>query len=153
MPGNCIRRGGGGELFQHRQEHRFGRGRTLHRALGYVTIKPDLSRGRGQPPKAESIVRPTEAGRKAQEIWRPLEKTLSQRGGGAARRLLPLSSPFLEVPSECCERYGYSSGNGGGGAMTNENIWAHYSAANPGAREAVSAIISRLRKLPMIILY
>ena len=39
---------------------------------GYITIKPDLSHSRPKPPKADWIVRPTAAGRTAQEIWRPL---------------------------------------------------------------------------------
>jgi hypothetical protein len=46
---------------------------------GYVTIKPDLSRGGAKPPKAEWIVRPTEAGRRAQEIWRPLVGIIEDR--------------------------------------------------------------------------
>jgi hypothetical protein len=46
---------------------------------GYVTIKPDLSRGRAILPKADWIVRPTEAGRRAQEIWQPLVGVIEDR--------------------------------------------------------------------------
>lgn len=46
---------------------------------GYITIKPDLSRARTKPPKADWIVRPTEAGRTAQEIWRPLIGVIEDR--------------------------------------------------------------------------
>lgn len=49
------------------------------RRWGYITIKPDLSRGRTKPPTAEWIVRPTEAGRAAQEIWRPLIGVIEDR--------------------------------------------------------------------------
>jgi DNA-binding MarR family transcriptional regulator len=54
---------------------RTARARTNFRGMrrwGYITIKPDLSSGRKKSPKANWIVRPTEAGRAAQEIWRPL---------------------------------------------------------------------------------
>lgn len=53
---------------------------------GYITIRPDPSSGRPAPPKAEWIVRPTEAGRNAKETWRPLtgevEERWKQRFGG-----------------------------------------------------------------------
>lgn len=46
---------------------------------GYVTIKPDPSRGRAKPPKADWIVCPTEAGQTALEIWRPLIGVIEDR--------------------------------------------------------------------------
>jgi hypothetical protein len=60
---------------------------------GYVTIKPEWSRGRAKPPKAEWIVRPTEAGRRAQEIWRPLVGIIEDRwkerfGSGQVEQLI-----------------------------------------------------------------
>lgn len=46
---------------------------------GYITIRPDLSRALAKPPKAEWIVRATEAGRTAQEVWRPLIAIIEER--------------------------------------------------------------------------
>ena len=44
---------------------------------GYITIRPDSAASRSKP-KAEWIVRPTPAGRAAQEIWRPLLAEIEQ---------------------------------------------------------------------------
>jgi hypothetical protein len=75
---------------------RAARARTNFRGMrrwGYVTISPDLSSGRTKPPKAEWIVRPTAAGRAAQEIWRPLIGVIEDRwkqrfGGKQVERLI-----------------------------------------------------------------
>jgi len=61
---------------------RIARARTNFRGMlrwGYITIRPDLSRARTKPPKADWIVRPTETGRTAQEIWRPLIGVIEDR--------------------------------------------------------------------------
>lgn len=46
---------------------------------GYITIKPDPSSADTKPPKANWIVRPTEVGRTAQEVWRPLIGVIEDR--------------------------------------------------------------------------
>ena len=46
---------------------------------GYITVKPKLSGARAKPARADWIVRPTKAGRTAQEIWRPLIGEIEDR--------------------------------------------------------------------------
>jgi DNA-binding MarR family transcriptional regulator len=46
---------------------------------GYITMKPDLSRAPSKRPKADWIVCPTQLGRTAQEIWRPLIGVIEDR--------------------------------------------------------------------------
>ena len=61
---------------------RIARARTNFQGMvrwGYITVKPKLSGARAKPPKADWIVRPTEAGQTAQEIWRPLIGVIEDR--------------------------------------------------------------------------
>jgi DNA-binding MarR family transcriptional regulator len=46
---------------------------------GYVTVTPDPADRRPTPPPGDLVVRTTAAGRRAQEVWRPLPAEVSQR--------------------------------------------------------------------------
>ncbi len=46
---------------------------------GYVVVEPDSADSRTAPPRADWVVRPTAAGRKAQTVWRPLAGVIEQR--------------------------------------------------------------------------
>lgn len=45
---------------------------------GYVVVGPDPTDSRTEPPRSDWVVRPTRAGRKAQEVWRPLADVIEQ---------------------------------------------------------------------------
>jgi hypothetical protein len=49
------------------------------RRWGYVTIGPDPDDPRRKPPARDHLVVPTEAGRHAQAVWRPLPETIEAR--------------------------------------------------------------------------
>jgi DNA-binding MarR family transcriptional regulator len=46
---------------------------------GYIVIKPDPADTRLKPPRRDWMIRATPAGRKAQEVWRPLFGTIERR--------------------------------------------------------------------------
>ena len=46
---------------------------------GYVTVGPDPADQRPAPPRRDWIVRPTRAGRRAQEVWEPLAGSIEGR--------------------------------------------------------------------------
>jgi DNA-binding MarR family transcriptional regulator len=46
---------------------------------GYVTVGPDPADGWPAPPRRDWIVRPTRAGRRAQEVWEPLAGVVEDR--------------------------------------------------------------------------
>ncbi len=46
---------------------------------GYVTVEPNPADTRPKPPRRDWVIRATPAGRKAQEIWRPLFGTIEER--------------------------------------------------------------------------
>ncbi|HSS91763.1 MAG TPA: hypothetical protein VLL69_20810 [Streptosporangiaceae bacterium] len=46
---------------------------------GYVTVGPDPADGRPAPPRRDWIVKPTRAGRRAQEMWEPLAGLIEDR--------------------------------------------------------------------------
>ena len=46
---------------------------------GYVVVEPDPADARPKPPRSAWLVRPTAAGRKAQEVWRPLFGEIESR--------------------------------------------------------------------------
>lgn len=46
---------------------------------GYITMAPDPSDPRTEPPRGEWLVRPTRWGRVAQEVWRPLDAAIEAR--------------------------------------------------------------------------
>ncbi len=46
---------------------------------GYIAIEPDLTDGQSKRPRPNAVIRPTRAGRKAQEIWRPLFDLIEAR--------------------------------------------------------------------------
>lgn len=46
---------------------------------GYLTVRPDPADRRAKPPASEWVVRPTEPGRMAQEIWSPLGGEVEER--------------------------------------------------------------------------
>jgi DNA-binding MarR family transcriptional regulator len=61
---------------------RRARTRTNFRGMvrwGYITVKRDPTDTRPKPPRAEWIVRATEAGQNAQKIWRPLFTAIEKR--------------------------------------------------------------------------
>ncbi len=46
---------------------------------GYLVVKPDPADPRPKPPRSAWVVRPTVAGRKAQDVWRSLFGVVEQR--------------------------------------------------------------------------
>jgi DNA-binding MarR family transcriptional regulator len=46
---------------------------------GYIVVEPDPVESRPKRPRPDAVVRPTPAGRKAQEVWRPLSGVIEQR--------------------------------------------------------------------------
>lgn len=46
---------------------------------GYIVIEPDPADRRPKPPRSDWLIRATPAGRKAQEVWRPLFSTVEKR--------------------------------------------------------------------------
>jgi DNA-binding MarR family transcriptional regulator len=46
---------------------------------GYVTVAPDPADAWPKPPRSDWVVRPTPAGRRAQNVWRPLGGVIEQR--------------------------------------------------------------------------
>jgi len=46
---------------------------------GYIVIQPDSADSRRKPPRRDWVIRATPAGRKAQEVWRPLFGTIEKR--------------------------------------------------------------------------
>jgi DNA-binding MarR family transcriptional regulator len=75
----------------------------------YVDVEPDPADERPKPPRRDWIVRPTRAGRRAQQLWRPLAATIETRwqerfGSAEIDRLrsvlLTLTEEFdVELPS------------------------------------------------------
>jgi hypothetical protein len=64
---------------------------------GYVTVAPDPADGRAKPPRRDLVVRPTPAGRQAQQVWQPLAGEIEQRwrdrfGAGVDRLRASLSA-------------------------------------------------------------
>jgi len=53
-----------------------------HEKVGYVVVEPDPADDRPEPLRSDLVVRPTRAGRKAQEIWQPLADEIEQRWQG-----------------------------------------------------------------------
>lgn len=50
--------------------------------MGYVVAEPDPADDRPEPLRSDLVVRPTRAGRKAQEMWQPLADEIEQRWQG-----------------------------------------------------------------------
>ena len=46
---------------------------------GYVVVEPDPADRRPKPPRPDWLVRPTQGGRRAQEVWRPPAAVIEQR--------------------------------------------------------------------------
>jgi DNA-binding MarR family transcriptional regulator len=46
---------------------------------GYIVVEPDPADGRAKPPRSDWVIRATPAGRKAQEVWRPLLDGMEKR--------------------------------------------------------------------------
>ncbi|MGA8763502.1 MAG: MarR family winged helix-turn-helix transcriptional regulator [Candidatus Sulfotelmatobacter sp.] len=46
---------------------------------GYIVVKPDPADNRRKPPRSEWVIRATPAGRRAQEVWRPLFGVIEKR--------------------------------------------------------------------------
>ena len=46
---------------------------------GYIAVEPDPADGRPAPPRRDWVVRPTPAGRRAQEVWEPLAGVIEDR--------------------------------------------------------------------------
>ena len=75
---------------------------------GYVVVEPDPADRRARPPRSAWVVRPTAAGQRAQQVWRPLAGLIEQRWqarfgadhmGSLTARLQALVSQFsLELP-------------------------------------------------------
>jgi DNA-binding MarR family transcriptional regulator len=59
---------------------------------GYVVLEPDPGDDRAEPPRRDWLIRPTVAGRQAQQVWRPLAGEIEERwqtrfGSGEFARL------------------------------------------------------------------
>jgi DNA-binding MarR family transcriptional regulator len=70
---------------------------------GYVVVGPDPGDGRPAPPRRDWIVRPTPAGRRAQEVWEPLAGIIEDRwrgrfGAGAITALRDALQALLNQP-------------------------------------------------------
>jgi DNA-binding MarR family transcriptional regulator len=52
------------------------------RRWGYIRIEPDTTGARSKKPRPDAMLRPTAAGRMAQEVWRPLFGVIEQRWEG-----------------------------------------------------------------------
>jgi DNA-binding MarR family transcriptional regulator len=46
---------------------------------GYIVVEPDPADRRSRPPRSDWVIRATPAGRKAQEVWRPLFGVIEKR--------------------------------------------------------------------------
>jgi DNA-binding MarR family transcriptional regulator len=53
--------------------------RRMGKWWGYLVVQPDPADTRAKPPQAAWLVRPTSAGRRAQEIWAPLTGMIEER--------------------------------------------------------------------------
>lgn len=65
-----------------REVERLARTRTNWdgmRRWRYITLDPNPAGGRSKQPRADAVVRPTAAGRRAREVWQPLSDVLEQR--------------------------------------------------------------------------
>jgi hypothetical protein len=65
-----------------RELHRLARTKTNLNGMerwGYVVVKPDPADQRPQPSRSDWLIRATPAGRKAQEMWRPLPEAIEKR--------------------------------------------------------------------------
>jgi DNA-binding MarR family transcriptional regulator len=49
---------------------------------GYVVVEPDPNGKRAKPPGKDWVIRPTAKGRRAQEVWRPLDGEIEERWNG-----------------------------------------------------------------------
>jgi len=49
---------------------------------GYIVVQPDPADNRPKPPRRDWVIRATPAGRKAQEVWRPLFGVIEKRWQG-----------------------------------------------------------------------
>jgi DNA-binding MarR family transcriptional regulator len=49
------------------------------RRWGYIVVEPDPAESRPKRPRPDVLIRPTPAGRRAQEVWRPLSGDIEQR--------------------------------------------------------------------------
>jgi len=83
---------------------------------GYIVVEPDPSDHRPKPPRSAWVVRATSAGRKAQDVWRPLfgviEKRWQERFGNAEieklrESLLAVASQFAVELPDCLPILGY----------------------------------------------
>lgn len=77
---------------------------------GYVTVGPDPADGRPAPPRRDWIVRPTRAGRRAQEMWEPLAGIIEDRwrarfGGPAITVLRDALQPLATQVGAALPRY------------------------------------------------
>jgi DNA-binding MarR family transcriptional regulator len=101
---------------------------------GYIVVEPDPADHRPKPPRRDLVVQPTRAGRRAQEVWRPLAGVIEQRwqerfGTDEISRLraalqalasqfgagLPRYLPVAGLPKQNEERW-VSAGPGAGAA-------------------------------------
>ena len=86
------------------------------RRWGYIRIEPDTAGARSKKPRWDAVLRPTAAGRMAQEVWRPLCGVIEQRwderfGKDAVNRLRDalqaLVSQFDTDLPDCMPILGY----------------------------------------------
>jgi DNA-binding MarR family transcriptional regulator len=82
---------------------------------GYVTVTPDPADGRAKPPRRDLVVRPTPAGRQAQQVWAPLAGEIEQRwrdrfGAGVDRLRQSLSALTSDGLPQYLPVVNYSNG-------------------------------------------
>ncbi len=121
---------------------------------GYIVVKPNPADKRPKPPRSEWVIRATDKGRQAQEIWGPLfgviEKRWEERFGeddiGQMRQSLgavigEIASKFdVELP-DCLPILGYGMFGRGPGR---ERRASAASEDRTGSRLALSAMLSKV---------
>jgi hypothetical protein len=63
---------------------RTGTNRSGMRRWKYISVEPDPADPRPKPPRSDSVIHATRAGRQAQEIWHPLTGVIEAQAGRAA---------------------------------------------------------------------
>jgi DNA-binding MarR family transcriptional regulator len=81
MWSNCMRFVGddGVTVSDLKRRARTGTNLDGMRRWGYITIEPDTAGSRSKRPRPDALLRPTQAGRQAQEVWRPLFGIIEER--------------------------------------------------------------------------
>ena len=116
---------------------------------GYIVIKPDPADTRLKPPRRDWMIRATPAGRKAQEVWRPLFGTIERRWQTrfGKREINQLRESLLAVISQLNVELPDSLPILGYGLFSKRPDWEQGAPAgrkdDAGSRLPLSALLSR----------